>query len=113
MDGGIVVTITAKEIRVATDGEPTPSWVPADLYPFASHFEDINGSRVHYLDEGVGPPLTLLHGNPTWSFLYRDVIAGLRGRYRCIAVDYPGFVCRRRRPATDSRPPNTREWSRI
>jgi haloalkane dehalogenase len=91
MDGGIVVTITAKEIRVATDGEPTPSWVPADLYPFASHFEDINGSRVHYLDEGVGPPLILLHGNPTWSFLYRDVIAGLRDRYRCIAVDYPGF----------------------
>jgi haloalkane dehalogenase len=91
MGGGIVVAITAKEIRVATDGEPRPSWVPTDLYPFASHFEDINGSRVHYLDEGVGPPLILLHGNPTWSFLYRDVIAGLRDRYRCIAVDYPGF----------------------
>jgi haloalkane dehalogenase len=63
----------------------------SDLYPFASHFEDINGSRVHYLDEGAGPPLILLHGNPTWSFLYRDVIAGLRDRYRCVAIDYPGF----------------------
>jgi haloalkane dehalogenase len=76
---------------MATDGEGRPSWVPTDLYPFASHFEDINGSRVHYLDEGAGPPLILLHGNPTWSFLYRDLIASLRDRYRCIAVDYPGF----------------------
>jgi pimeloyl-ACP methyl ester carboxylesterase len=69
---------------MATDGESRPRWVPTDLYPFASHFEDVNGSRVHYLDEGVGPPLILLHGNPTWSFLYRDLIAGLRDRYRCI-----------------------------
>ena len=76
---------------MATVGDSRPSWVPADLYPFASHFEDINGSRVHYLDEGAGPPLILLHGNPTWSFLYRDVITGVRDRYRCIAVDYPGF----------------------
>jgi haloalkane dehalogenase len=76
---------------VAGVGEGSPSWVPAELYPFASHFEEINGSRVHYLDEGSGPPLILLHGNPTWSFLYRDVITGLRDRYRCIAVDYPGF----------------------
>jgi haloalkane dehalogenase len=45
----------------------------------------------NYLDEGAGPPLILLHGNPTWSFLYRDVIAGLRDRYRCVAIDYPGF----------------------
>jgi haloalkane dehalogenase len=86
-----VVGILTKEMRVASVSDSRPSWVPADLYPFASHFEDINGSRVHYLDEGAGPPLILLHGNPTWSFLYRDVIAGLRDRYRCIAVDYPGF----------------------
>jgi haloalkane dehalogenase len=43
------------------------------------------------VDEGSGPPLLLLHGNPTWSFLYRDIIKGLRDRYRCIAPDYPGF----------------------
>jgi haloalkane dehalogenase len=78
-------------MRMASVGDNGPSWVPAELYPFAGHFEDINGSRVHYLDEGAGSPLILLHGNPTWSFLYRDVIAGLRDRYRCIAVDYPGF----------------------
>jgi haloalkane dehalogenase len=68
-----------------------PAWIPEDLYPFESHFADIDGARVHYVDEGSGPPLLLLHGNPTWSFLYRDVIKGLRDSFRCIAVDYPGF----------------------
>jgi haloalkane dehalogenase len=68
-----------------------PAWVPEDLYPFESHYADVDGARVHYVDEGSGSPLLLLHGNPTWSFLYRDVIKGLRDRYRCIAPDYPGF----------------------
>src|SRR4051794_30742060 len=68
-----------------------PAWVPEELYPFESHYADVDGSRVHYVDEGSGPPLLLLHGNPTWSFLYRDVIKGLRDRFRCIAPDYPGF----------------------
>ena len=68
-----------------------PSWIPEDLYPFESRFADVDGARVHYIDEGSGPPLLLLHGNPTWSFLYRDVITGLRDRYRCIAPDHPGF----------------------
>jgi haloalkane dehalogenase len=68
-----------------------PEWIPEDLYPFDSHFADVDGVRVHYVDEGSGPPLLLLHGNPTWSFLYRDVINGLRDRYRCIAPDHPGF----------------------
>jgi haloalkane dehalogenase len=62
-----------------------------DLYPFKSRFAQIDGSLVHYVDEGSGPPLLLLHGNPTWSFLYRDVINGLRDRYRCIAPDHLGF----------------------
>jgi len=68
-----------------------PGWVPDELYPFESHFAEIGGARVHYVDEGSGPPLLLLHGNPTWSFLYRDIIKGLRDRYRCVAPDYPGF----------------------
>jgi len=46
---------------------------------------------LHYVDEGSGPPLLLLHGNPTSSFLYRHIIAGLRDRFRCVAPDYPGF----------------------
>lgn len=61
------------------------------MFPFESRYLDVDGARVHYVDEGDGPPLLMLHGNPTWSFLYRELIAGLRDRFRCIALDYPGF----------------------
>ncbi|HEY3682363.1 MAG TPA: alpha/beta fold hydrolase [Streptosporangiaceae bacterium] len=68
-----------------------PAWVDDDLFPFESHFVDIDGHTVHYVDEGSGPTLLLLHGNPTWSFLWRDVIRALRDDFRCVALDYPGF----------------------
>jgi haloalkane dehalogenase len=73
------------------DDTPRPTWLSEELYPFESHCADIDGARVHYVDEGSGPPLLLLHGNPTWSFLYRDIINDLRDRFRCIAPDHPGF----------------------
>jgi len=65
--------------------------VPAELFPVEHRFVELDGARIHYVDEGSGEPLLLLHGNPTWSFLYRKIIAGLRGEFRCIAVDYPGY----------------------
>jgi haloalkane dehalogenase len=68
-----------------------PSWVSDELFPFESHFIDVEGANVHYIDEGQGPVMLCLHGNPTWSFLYRHIVTGLRDRFRCIAVDYPGF----------------------
>ena len=68
-----------------------PPWLAHGLYPFESRWLDLAGCRVHYVDEGDGPPLLLLHGNPTWSFLYREIIHALRGRFRCLALDYPGF----------------------
>jgi haloalkane dehalogenase len=61
------------------------------LYPFTSRWFDSSCGRVHYVDEGTGPVLMFFHGNPTWSFLYRDIITGLRDRFRCIAPDYLGF----------------------
>jgi haloalkane dehalogenase len=67
------------------------SWLSVQLYPFESRYADVEGSRVHYVEEGSGPPLLLMHGNPTWSFLYRDLITSLRDRFRCVAIDYPGF----------------------
>lgn len=68
-----------------------PAWVSDTLFPFRSHFIEIADHNVHYVDEGSGPTLLLLHGNPTWSFLYRDVIARLAPDFRCVALDYPGF----------------------
>jgi haloalkane dehalogenase len=63
-----------------------------DRWPYAPHYANVNGWRMHYIDEGQGHPLVLLHGNPTWGFLYRDVIAPLvsSGR-RVIVPDMIGF----------------------
>ncbi|AOW94235.1 haloalkane dehalogenase [Rhodococcus sp. WMMA185] len=63
----------------------------SELYPFASRWFDSPHGRMHYIDEGEGPPILFCHGNPTWSFLYRNIITRLRDRFRCIAVDYLGF----------------------
>lgn len=68
-----------------------PDWIDDRLFPFTSRYLDVEGCRVHYVDEGAGPVLLLLHGNPTWSFLYRHLVLALRRRFRCIALDYPGF----------------------
>jgi len=61
------------------------------LYPFRSRWFDSSAGRLHYLDEGAGPALLLCHGSPTWSFLFRHLVTGLRDRFRCIAVDLLGF----------------------
>jgi haloalkane dehalogenase len=68
-----------------------PAWVDDELFPFNSRFLELGGNVVHYVDEGQGPVLLMLHGNPTWSFVYRQVIAELSDSFRCIALDYPGF----------------------
>jgi len=60
-------------------------------FPFEPRYAEIDGLRTHYLDEGQGEPMLLLHGEPTWSFLYRTMIHALRGHFRCIAPDYIGF----------------------
>jgi haloalkane dehalogenase len=61
------------------------------LYPFQSRWFESSQGRIHYIDEGDGPPILFCHGNPTWSFLYRNIIVALRDRFRCIAPDYLGF----------------------
>ena len=59
-------------------------------YPFQSHWLDLGGYRLHYVAEGSGPPLLMVHGNPTWSFLWRHLIRELRFDYRPVAVDHVG-----------------------
>ena len=71
---------------------PEERFTDLDGYPFDPNYEEIEGLRIHYLDEGEGPPLVLFHGEPTWSYLYRKMIPVLTGAgYRVIAPDYPGF----------------------
>ena len=61
-------------------------------WPFAARYARVNGRRMHYVDEGAGDPILLLHGNPTWGFLYRDVIPPLvNAGHRVIVSDMIGF----------------------
>jgi haloalkane dehalogenase len=60
-------------------------------FDFQPNYFDQGGLRMHYLDEGAGDPILLLHGEPTWSFLYRKMIPPLAAVARCIAPDYFGF----------------------
>jgi len=59
-------------------------------YPFQGHFLDLNGLRLHYLDEGRGEPIVCVHGNPTWSFYFRNLVLALRYDYRLIVPDHIG-----------------------
>ena len=69
-----------------------PPFIPDPrLFPFTSKWFDSRVGKVHYIDEGIGDPILFLHGNPTWSFLYRGIVIRLKKKFRCIAVDYPGF----------------------
>jgi len=74
-----------------------PPQVPRDLYPFEGRFFDRNGLRLHYLDEGprevdgvTAETVVMIHGNPTWSFYYRNLVLALRDRYRVLVPDHIG-----------------------
>jgi haloalkane dehalogenase len=60
-------------------------------FPFRSNFVEVHGSKIHYIDEGKGEPILFLHGNPTSSYLWRNVIPHLTGNARCIAPDLIGM----------------------
>ncbi len=68
-----------------------PQWLDEQLYPFQSRFVEIDSNRIHYIDEGSGPILFFLHPSIGWSFMYADIIKELCMRFRCIALDLPGF----------------------
>lgn len=60
------------------------------LYPFAGRTLALDGLRMHYLDEGAGEPLVMVHGNPTWSAYFRHLVLALRDEYRCVVPDHIG-----------------------
>lgn len=69
----------------------TAAWLDRTEYPFASHYLELPAARLHYVDEGEGEPILMVHGQPTGSFMYREAIRGLAPHFRCIAVDLLGF----------------------
>lgn len=66
-------------------------WLDRSEYPFAPKWAELADGRVHYIDEGTGPPVLFVHGTPTWSFEYRHVIRATMSQCRCIAPDHLGF----------------------
>ena len=60
-------------------------------FPFSPHYYSINGFDMHYVDEGMGEAVVMLHGDPTWGYLYRAFIPTLSRRYRCIVPDHMGM----------------------
>jgi haloalkane dehalogenase len=81
-----------------------PPWLDRTAWPYAPHACDVDGARLHYVDEGTGHPLVLVHGTPTWSFEWRHVIAALRSQARVVAVDHLGFGHSDRPPDAGYRP---------
>jgi pimeloyl-ACP methyl ester carboxylesterase len=87
--------------------------MPADLagdfggtFPFEARFVEVEDLQIHYVDEGPrdARPILMLHGNPTWSYMYRRPIASLSERgHRCIAIDHMGF-------GRSSKPPEPRRY---
>ena len=64
--------------------------VAQQLYPFSGQFLDLDGLRYHYLDEGQGEPVVAVHGNPTWSVYYRELVRALRADHRVVVPDHIG-----------------------
>jgi haloalkane dehalogenase len=68
-----------------------PGWLDEREYPFGSHYFSTPAGRMHFVDEGRGRPIVFVHGNPAWSFMFRNQIKALAGTHRCIAPDHLGF----------------------
>jgi haloalkane dehalogenase len=66
-----------------------PPWLPRSVFPFTSRFASIDGTQIHYLDEGSGPALLFVSAGQ-WAFMFRDVIVRLGGQFRCLTLDFPG-----------------------
>ena len=75
-----------------------PPWLDRAAYPFQSRSIQLAAGRMHYVDEGSGDTLLLVHGTPTWSFEYRHLIKALSPRFRCVAPDHLGFGLSERPP---------------
>jgi pimeloyl-ACP methyl ester carboxylesterase len=96
MFGGLEIAAAVGALAGERAAPPGPDGmafeVPRASFDADHRYVDLpDGSRVHYVDVGSGDTLLFLHGNPAWSFQWRDLIRELRGNFRCVALDYPGF----------------------
>jgi haloalkane dehalogenase len=83
--------VKREECEFVIDTNKNPDWINPAEYPFQPHFLSLDAGRMHYVDEGQGETIVMVHGTPTWSFLYRNLIKTLSSNYRVIAPDHIGF----------------------
>lgn len=87
-----------------TPASPRTQWLNTVEFPFEPHTYESPDGRMHYIDEGHGRAIVFVHGSPTWSFLYRNLIKGLSGQFRCIAIDHLGLGLSEKPKNADYRP---------
>ncbi len=75
----------------AASGQKVPPMAISAEFPYESHYVEIAGSRIHYVDQGEGDPILFLHGQPTSSYLWRNIMPHVEGQGRVIAPDNIGF----------------------
>ena len=102
----MIAESTALTVPSESKAVPAPrvrdaAWFDRDGYPFESKTLELPEGRLHYIDEGSGPPIVFVHGTPSWSYDFRELIGSLRSRYRCIALDHLGFGLSDRPPRFD------------
>jgi cis-3-alkyl-4-acyloxetan-2-one decarboxylase len=83
-------TLAASASQSAAAGIDGQAAVISADAPFRSHFYQCGPHRLHYLDEGSGPPVVMVHGNPNWVYYWRNLIPALSDRFRCLAIDHIG-----------------------
>lgn len=76
--------------RRRINGRVTTTKEFENQYPFAPHYLNVNGHLLHYLDEGTGSPVLMVHGNPTWSFYFRHLVNHLSKEFRTLVPDHMG-----------------------
>lgn len=86
-----IIKQDAQKEAVIANSNTIKNWIDKEKYPFLSRYVTIQGHSMHYVDEGKGDVLLMVHGTPVWSFLYRHCIQQLSARYRCVALDHLGF----------------------
>ncbi|MFL6602585.1 MAG: alpha/beta fold hydrolase [Steroidobacteraceae bacterium] len=88
---GVVAALATEHPLTGAAGE-SEFEIPRSMLDAQQRFIDLpSGARIHYVDVGSGETLLFLHGNPSWSFQWRELIGGLQGSFRCVTLDYPGF----------------------
>lgn len=102
---GLMVSCAAPSKPLASGTTPTPTPTPTPMpmhttnhasepsaaYPFESKYVEVLGSKMHYVEQGEGDPILFVHGQPTWSYLWRNILPHAAPQGRAIAVDLIGF----------------------